>query len=497
MLLAALPDPEENDDDMALTPDRTPTAPPPSEREPYVGLRLRLWLACISGGAIAGLGTLWVLGTRGAPGAAGAGELQGWLAGVAFAAVGSGMLIALWLDHHIVAHLRGLLRGMHSGRVAELRGLPSAAGWGELTELTDVTQALLARQRQQAHAAQELEQLRAQLALLQGSVDQWLHTEVWEAPALAPGPLAGVAEALARGFARRGSVDEQNAHAARQVAGELVAALADATESAEQAERGFVEATAMLTTVRELQRLSGELQTALAAIGAPAAPAARAESGAREAIEALVEGSQSSVESIGRGMLRVQDVSELVQQLANRATLVAIHTVTASHRSEGAGGDLADELKQLVREVREATDRTTELAFEVEGAVAEASERMRGARELAFLKLGEPVAPPATAPNPRAYDDSQRLLERVREMVQDAASKGERLSAAGERASRAADRLQRRVAEESSEAQALVVRMEPVGLAAPAAHELRLLDDVRGDATAAAADSDLREEERP
>ncbi len=376
---------------MAPTTDRTPTAPPPSEREPYVGLRFRLWLACISGGAIAGVGTLWVLGTRVAPGAAGAGELQGWLAGVAFLAVGSGMVIALWLDHHIVGHLRGLARGLYSGRVAELRGLPSATGWGELTELTDLAQALLVRQRQNVHAGQELEQLRGQLAALQAAVEQWLHTEVWDAPALAPGPLAGMAEALARGFARRGSVDEQNAHAARQVAGELVTALTDATESAEQAERGFVEATAMLTTVRELQRLAGELQAALGAMGVPVAVPAFGESGAaREAIEALVEASHASVESIGRGMLRVQDVSALVQQLANRATLVAIHAVTASSRGDGPGNDLGEELKQLVREVREATDRTTELAFEVENAVAEASERMRGAREVALVKLGEP-----------------------------------------------------------------------------------------------------------
>jgi hypothetical protein len=363
----------------------------------------------------------------------------------------------------------------------------------------------MVRQRQQAHSAQELEQLRGQLAALQAATEQWLHTEVWDAPVLAPGPLAGTADALSRGFARRGSVDEQNGHAARQVAGELAAALADAIESAEQAERGFVEATAMLTTVRELQRLSGELQAALGAMGAPAEAPARAEGdAAREAIEALVEGSQTSVESIGRGMLRVQDVSALVQQLANRATLVAIHTVTASHGGDGPGSDLAEELRQLVREVREATDRTTELAFEVENAVAEATDRMRGARELAFEKLGAPLAVPAApsvAPNPRAYDDSQRLLERVREMVQDAASKGERLSAAGERASRAAERLARRVAEESLEAQALVVRMSPVGAAAPAgvppAHELRLLDDERGELPDAGDGSRVREEERP
>jgi hypothetical protein len=479
---------------------RTPTAPPPSEREPYVGLRVRLWLACISGGAIAGLGTLWVLGSRVQPGAAGAGELQAWLAGVGFAAVGCGMLAALWLDHHVVGHLRGLMRGLRSGRVAELRGLPSSSGWGELTELTDLSQALLVRQRLSANAAQELDQVRGQLATLHIAVEQWLRTEKWDPPVLPSGPLAGMAETLSKGFVRRGSVDEQNAQAARQVANELVAALADASESAEQAERGFVEATSMLTTVRELQRLSGELQAALNAMGTPVAPAPPEASGAREAIEILVEASRASVESIGNGILGVQDVSMLVQQLANRTTLVALHAVTASHGGEGLGADLGEELRQLVREVREATDRTSQLAYEVETSVAQASERMHGAREQALEKLGAGDAPAAAPQGPRAYDDSLRLLERVREMVQDATRKGERLSAAGERSSRAAERLARRVAEESSEAQALVVRLTPVGAPAspaPPAHELRLLEDALDEAAPAAVERSLHEEKRP
>ena len=52
-----------------------------------------------------------------------------------------------------------------------------------------------------------------------------------------------------------------------------------------------------------------------------------------------------------------------------------------------------------------------------------------------------------------------RLLERVREMVQDAAAKGERLSAAGERASRAAERLVRRLEEEAGTLDGLAMRL--------------------------------------
>jgi hypothetical protein len=475
-----------------------PPAPPPAEREPHVSLRLKLWLGCVAGGAIAGLGSMWVLGTRVQPGAPDPAALLAWLSGVAFAAVLVGLLLALWLDHHIVAHLRGLLRGLRSGRVAELRGLPAASGWGELSELTEVAQEMLARQRRTTRAAEELEQVRTQITALQRALDHWLQSERWQAPKVPDGPLSETADVLARGFSRRLLVDEQNAHAARQVAIELAASVADAQESAEQAERGFVEATAMLTTVRELQRLSGELQQALVGLGAtPAGAGSAAADDTRAALEALVEASQQSVDSIGRGMLRVQDVSELVQQLSNRATLVAIHAVAGTRREE-SGQDVADELKQLVQDVREATDLTARFSQEIQDAVAEASERMRVAREQAAGRLGE--APAATPASPRALDDAQRLLERVREMVQDATRKGERLSAAGERASRAAERLSRRVAEESTEAQALVVRMMPVG-AAPAApaRELRLLEG-EPEAGADPSASDLprpREEDAP
>ena len=119
------------------------------------------------------------------------------------------------------------------------------------------------------------------------------------------------------------------------MAGELTAAIADAQESATQAERGFVEATAMLTTVRELQRLSGELQNSLDQLGAAPAPASDGDA-ARAAIEELVEASQASVDSIGRAMLRVHDVSAQVQTLSNRATLIAIQAVSAPAR-EGVG----------------------------------------------------------------------------------------------------------------------------------------------------------------
>src|SRR5262249_35129134 len=52
-----------------------------------------------------------------------------------------------------------------------------------------------------------------------------------------------------------------------------------------------------------------------------------------------------------------------------------------------------------------------------------------------------------------------RLLERMREMVQDAGSKGERLVSTAERTSRAAERAARALEESMSELDGLVVRL--------------------------------------
>ena len=435
-----------------------PPDPPAPRRGTGLGLRLRLWLACLAGGLVAGGGTLWVLGTQGPPvGATPA--LLGWLSGVAFAALAAGLLLALWLDHHVGGQLRGLLDGVHSGRASDLRGLPAASGWGELSELGEALQDVLSRQRASGRAGGELARLHEQLAALRAALERWQQSERWEAPPAGEGAAAEVAEVLGHALQRRAAVDEQNRDAARLVAREVGEALADAQESAGQAERGFVEATALLTTVRELQRLSLELGQALAAGGAAPAPAVDAAEAARGALAELVDASGDSVESLGRALLRVHEVGEQVQRLANRATLIAIQAITAEGRGEG--GSSAEELKQLARDVREATDRTAQFALDVEGAVAEAGERMRAARERALARLGERAAP-ATAAE-RAPEDARRLLERVREMVQDAARKGERLSAAGERASRAAERLAKRLDAGAAETEALAVRLSPVG----------------------------------
>lgn len=502
---------------MTQPPESEPHSPEPSApREHTLSLKLRIWTACVASGAVAGLGSLWVLGTYGGPGADGS-VLLGWLSGVATASVLTGFAAAVWLDHHLVGQLRGLLRGVHTGRVWELRGLPAASGWGELSDLGDSLQGILTTQRRNTRATEELERTRQQLAAVQEALQLWVREETWVAPTIEDGPVQAVAEAFSQGLARRDAVAHQNREVAEQVARELVASLADAHESAEQSERGFVEATALLTTVRELQRLSGELTTSLdrwsqaSVVPAPEGSAAR--DAAREALEELIAASAGSVDSLGRGLLRVQEIHEQVQTIANRSTLIAIQVLTSERRDDPAGEMVALELKRLAQEVREATDRTAGFVLDVESAVTEAGERMQGVRARALAKLDalpEPMTLPAFSN--RDQDDAQRLLERVREMVQDAARKGERLSAAGERASRAAERLTRRLDEEGAEADALVLRLTPIGRPVPpasAAPGLRLISEEQGIESAAEdeldsmpeeltrADVSPREEERP
>lgn len=478
-----------------MDPTDLPPPPPESEAEaPRLGLRLRLWLVALASGAVTGLGTLWVLGTQiDASRHPELATLLAWLSGVAFLSVVVGASLALWFDHHVIGHLRALLRAVRTGRVAELRGLPAASGWGELSELGDRVQSVLTRQRTQTRAADELAALRVQLRTLHEAVLTWEREE--RLPALEPmtGEAGSLADVLAHGLSRRAGLEEQNREAARKVAAELAASLAEAHESAGQAERGFVEATAMLTTVRELQRLSGELQLAITALGA-AGQAPREADTARDVLEELVEASHGSVEALGRALLASRDIAEQVQEMANRSTLIAIQVLSAGARG-ATGEDVTGDLKQLAADVRGITDRSARDAADIEAAVEEAATRMRDARVRALARLESAAAAPVAAPAARALDDAQRLLERVREMVQDAARKGERLSAAGESSSRSAERLARRLENEAAEADALHVRLSPVKAPEPAAGgtiaaALRLFDREPG--SGAPADDDAR-----
>ena len=104
------------------------------------------------------------------------------------------------------------------------------------------------------------------------------------------------------------------------------------------------------------------------------------------------------------------------------------------------------------------TTRTTALARDVDREVAAAIDRMRGLRQQLGDRL-EPAAPAVPAGDARDLERAARLLERVRDMIQDAMEKGERLAFTGERASSAAQRLVHRLEEELPALEDLIARL--------------------------------------
>ena len=472
---------------------------------PGAGLRLRLWLGCLVGG-FAGAGA--VIG------------LLAWLSpadplfdplalgiwpwSAAFLCLVLAVGFGLWLDHGIASHLRGLSRAIASGDPVELATLPATAGWGELSLLSAQLQSLLVRHREMGHVAFELEELRYRIHSLRTAVDMRPPGQQAEPLRNFEGPLSTLVESFNRHWVEEGRIEEESREDALGLRRDLALALSDARESAELAERGFVEATSLLTTVRELQRLSGELRQELsAAAGAPAGPEAPAPSSgeaqlryreaAAAAIEELVSASNESVERLAAGLGRVQEIGQQVHVLANRATLIALNVALSGPTGMGSRPEgLSRDLRSLAGEVRSVTDLTEGQFLAIDREVAAAVERMQGVRERVAAKLdAAPPLPgiPAGAPRvaPPSTEASLRLLERVREMVQDAAVKGERLAAAGERASRAIERLVRRLEEEAGTLEGLAMRLgataedlregtgERGAAGPPAAGDLRLL----------------------
>ncbi len=436
-----------------------------------LGLRLRIWLGCLAGALVAAAG-MWLaiayLTTAAGAAPADPELVRVWLPIIALAGLLAGMAMALWLDHGISGALRGYLAAFRSGQVTDLRDLPAASGWGELSALGEEAQRALVRQQRMSRAFEELSRLQRQLEESRGALEQWLHAERWT-PLPAPvGPFGVVATLLNEGLGRHEEVREQNREAARQIQQDIERSLEDARVSAEQTERGFVEATALLTTARELQRLAVELERGPRA-EAPAAGARDAyealRTAAARALGELVQASGESIHHLSSGLMRVRDVGEHVQALGNRATLMALNVMVARGRPGVSSEAELAELKSLANEVRGSTDRVAELTRDVETEVARAAQRMKGVRERvaeALDRVPEPAASGAT-PAAAAHADFAHVLDRMREMIQDAAAKGERLSSAGESASRAAERLVRHLEESTGELEGLVVRLSPAG----------------------------------
>ena len=456
--------------------------PPLASKPVPAGLRLRIWLGCLAGSAVASLGLVWVIGTL-APfgGAADPILLAVFPWAVCATGILTGITMAMWLDYNIVGRLRGMASAVATGEVAELRGLPARAEWGELSELTVGIQGLLTRVDRLVHEAQDARIARGRIEAVHenliAALADWAEG-TGEPLAPGQGPLADIAQILARRLGREGAGREVHRDLALGIRAGVARGLEEARETESQAERGFVEATALLTTLREIQRLRGELENALSAAGSMRAPEPgldtieRYRAGAADAIEELVTASTESVHRLAAGLLHVQEIADQVHTLANRATLVALDAAIGTGVELGAArpGGRAAELRTLAGEVQAVTVRTAGLSREVDQEVAGAIEHMRGLRERVSAQLERVPTLPGETPT-RSPELADRLLERVREMVQDAMQKGERLSAAGERASSAAQRLVRRLEDELQAIEALVAKLSDTAGAAPASGE--------------------------
>jgi hypothetical protein len=449
-----------------IQPPRKPTGVPaerPSRSAPPrsagVGLRVRLWIGCLAGVSLAATAIAVMLERVPAPNAPSTSEFVWvWLPGILGAAIGISFVLALWLDRGIVRHLRGLKRGLEQGQVAELRGLPSVSGWGELSDLTMQVQAVLTRQRQLARAAAELQHVSDRQLRIRDGLTRWSAGEAWVPLAPESGTLGPLIAVLNREMPRLARVQSSVLESATSLDRDVHAALDEAREVAEQAERGFVEATALLTTVRELERLGGELSGTASSPRPDAREQAAAahesferfRAAAVSAIESLVAASSESVALLAGGMMHVQEIAEQTQMISNRATLIALHALNPDMGiARGTPEARTEEWKTLTREVRAASERVAALTADIEREVAAARLRMEGARASVATALEQAPAPQAPAAEAEGAVDGARLMERIREMIQDATAKGERLSSAGERASRAAERLKRRIEGES------------------------------------------------
>lgn len=379
-------------------------------------------------------------------------------------------LLGAWLVRGVVGGVRRICHGVTAGHLADPHPRSSIPDWGEIGDLAAAVRGLLQRQRQLVRVENESLRVSADLARVVAGVERWVVTERWEFLRIPSPSLAPLVDGLNQGFSRWAEVCEQNREVARSIRIELEQAIQEARKSTQGAEHGFVEATALLTTLREIARLGSEIQLAVTTRAATAPPSGATDwqEQAARSLDDLVGVSSDSVRHLGDGLLRVQEISSQVQLVSNRATLVALNALMSGSRARESSDAWTTELRQLAREVREATDRVQALTSEIESDVEAANDRMQEVRERTRTRL---TGLQETTADSGAEEDPAgilRLAERLREMVQDAARKGERLSETGETASHAAEGLARHLEDALSDMAGLAVRLGPAGVETPA-----------------------------
>lgn len=409
---------------------------------------------------------------------------------VAFAAVGlvTALFVWLWLRRLVVVTLRGLVGALTSGRLADARDVPPVPHAGELTALHDVTYTILQRHRRLEREVEELAALRMCIAGLAATIEEWNEGEERparravddEVPEAARPLVIGLRDALAR-------LD------ARAVEGRTVAGLVrDTIEEARQrgdavtggAERQFVEATSLLTVLRELRRWAGELAPAIEALRAAAAVRV-GEDGAGGArwqhlLDEAIEGGTRPLSAAERAAQRLSNATEDTLFLAESARLTRIEAAAAALAGAPEAAAFVDALETFGRDT--IALRTRMLAHEratLDDLVGAREElvglyaRLRGAAgDLAEVTqhpglAGAPAVPRGVDPAVGA----KRSLDRVHEMVTEALARGEKLVQQAERTSSEALRAGDGVKVALDELDGYRARLEPAPVPDAAAGE--------------------------
>lgn len=414
---------------------------------------------------------------------------------IAFAGVGLvvALLVWLWLRHSMVAPLRSLVLALESGRGADPRTLRAVGPWGELSGLSDAVQSTLLRQRRLERDLEELAALRACVGQLAAGVEAWVERDERPAAFAAPpsdSPADGmpeVARPLVAGLRRALERLEARAGEARAVAGLVRETIDEARLRGEDvtggAERQFVEATSLLTVLRELRRWAGELGPALDALRA-AASARVGEDGAGGArwthlLDEAIEGGTLPLQTAERSAQRLSTSAEDVLFLAETARLARIEAAVATLAGTPEAAAFVDALESFGRDTRAVRERMGELERTTSEELAAAREelaslhaRLRAeARDMSMVTqhpglAGAPLVPRGIDPAVGA----RRSLDRVHEMVAEALARGEKLVQQAERTSSEALRAGEGVRVALDELDGFRARLEPP-LPAPAEAE--------------------------
>src|SRR5262249_17490417 len=148
--------------------------------------------------------------------------------------------------------------------------LDDAAAWGELRPLAGTLHRVLTGRERGAPESEELAALRSRLQAAEAKLERAAARPQPAPPAaVTPPPERAALEDLRRRREERDAREQKERAALRQraltVGGEVTHDLEVGREAVEGAERSFVEATALLSGLREAERLAGELDAALAA----------------------------------------------------------------------------------------------------------------------------------------------------------------------------------------------------------------------------------------